>query len=449
MMPSAPGAPNLQLVRNPHRDPGPQPSQMHEPSGRGLADPSPAAADAPPPARREAHEAHEAHAVHAAQAAHAAHTSHPAADPGPAPRRPAALAETPPQPSAGQGAVRLDGQATGGQAQPQGRAQERVGGVPAVDLPRHAPAAAPEVNLQQVIEELQAGLMAPRACIPAKFFYDPLGSRLFEAITELPEYYLTRTEAAIFARHAVAMARLMPQGMTLVDLGAGNCRKAASLLPVFKPARYVAVDISAGFLAQALEALQARHPDVPMQALAQDFSRRLQLDAAEVPGPRVLFYPGSSLGNFQAPEALSLLEQARSQCTGGGLLLGVDLLKPAELMQSAYDDALGVTAAFNLNILRHVNRRLGSDFHVADWRHCAEFNPRESCMEMHLVARRALQVRWPGGGRRFAAGERIHTERSHKWTLPALKALLANAGFALERTWQDDRGWFAVCWARA
>jgi uncharacterized SAM-dependent methyltransferase len=163
----------------------------------------------------------------------------------------------------------------------------------------------------------------------------------------------------------------------------------------------------------------------------------------------VLFYPGSSIGNFEPSEALRFLRRARTQCGGGGLLIGVDLVKRAEVLLPAYDDALRVTSAFNRNVLRHVNRLLGSDFDLADWRHFAFFNEQASCIEMHLQALRSAQVQWPGGGRRFAAGERILTERSYKWPLTEFLDLLAHAGFAPERHWVDERGWYALCWARA
>lgn len=326
------------------------------------------------------------------------------------------------------------------------------------ERPRLRPAPAPEgIRLVQryrpeqagVRQELLQGLAQPQACIAAKHLYDCLGSHLFEAITELPEYYLTRTEQALFDRHAPEMARLLPAGMTLVDLGAGNCRKAARLLPVFKPERYVAVDISSGFLDQALRAVQAQHPHLSMLGLGMDFSQHLVLEAGEVPDPRVLFYPGSSIGNFRPQDALAFLRQARQQCEGGGLLIGVDLIKPAEVLLPAYDDALRVTSAFNRNILRHVNRLLGSDFELSDWRHFAFFNEEDRCIEMHLQALRSAQVQWPGGGRRFAAGERILTEQSYKWELGDFIDLLGHAGFARTRSWTDDRGWYALVWADA
>ncbi len=295
--------------------------------------------------------------------------------------------------------------------------------------------------------ELMAGLLAPQAFTSPKYLYDALGSRLFEAITELPEYYPTRTEASIFKAHATAMAALIPDNATLVDLGAGNCAKAASLFAAFAPARYVAVDISVEFLRQALGSLQAQHPSLPMLGVGMDFSSSLQLPPQAGNGPNVLFYPGSSIGNFTPVQALEFLRQARSACIGGGLLLGVDLLKPRELLEPAYDDALGVTSAFNRNLLPHLNQLVGSDFLLADWQHAAFFNAAESRIEMHLQAMRDVQVRWPGGERRFGQGERIHTESSYKWRATDFEQLLQSAGFVSTQAWTDERGWFAVFWA--
>jgi dimethylhistidine N-methyltransferase len=296
--------------------------------------------------------------------------------------------------------------------------------------------------------EIAAGLLRPAAAVSPKFFYDALGSRLFDAITELDEYYPTRTEAAIFAAHGGPMADAVlartGERPTLVDLGAGNCAKAAALFPLLAPRRYVAVDISADYVATALMQLQREHPALDLVGVGLDFSVELALPA-DLAGPRALvFYPGSSIGNFDPAAALALLRQAREVAAGGALLIGVDLVKPLDVLQAAYDDALGVTAAFNLNLLRHLNALLGSDFDVRQWRHVARFNTAESRIEMHLEAREPLTVRWPGGERRFAAGERIHTENSYKWTLGGFAALLREAGFSEPRAWTDERGWFAV-----
>ena len=178
------------------------------------------------------------------------------------------------------------------------------------------------------------------------------------------------------------------------------------------------------FLRQALHVLQREHPAMDLLGVGLDFSTRLALPAEACSGPALVFYPGSSIGNFAPDAALRLLRQARELAAGGALLIGVDLIKPAALLEAAYDDDLGVTAAFNLNLLKHLNRLLGADFAVRDWRHVALFDAAQSRIEMHLKARRALQVRWRGGERAFAAGERMHTENSYKWAAADFEALL-------------------------
>lgn len=307
-------------------------------------------------------------------------------------------------------------------------------------------------------QELIEGLSAPQAHTSPKFLYDALGSRLFEAITELPEYYPTRTEAAIFAKHGAEMAACIAPHATLIDLGAGNCNKAAALFDRFAPKRYVAVDISVSFLRGALECLQRQYPELEMLGVGMDFSSRLLLppQALHAGEPCVLFYPGSSIGNFTPHDALRFLQDAHRACgqgDGSGLLIGVDLVKDAVELQAAYDDALGVTAAFNRNLLLHINRLAGSDLALGDWRHMALFNTQASRIEMHLLANRDLTVTWPGGGRNFAKDERIHTENSYKWTVPGFAQLLEQAGFATPQVWTDapdvSQGRFAVMWARA
>ena len=310
--------------------------------------------------------------------------------------------------------------------------------------------------------ELVAGLLATPAHIAPKFLYDALGSRLFDAITELPEYYPTRTEAALFQRHGTDMAKVVPAGSILLDLGAGSCVKAARLFPVLQPAAYVAIDISVDYLRDTLQQLQQQHPSLAMLGLGMDFSNRFALgaevadwlaDGPAAQAPRVVFYPGSSIGNFNPAEALALLKQAHAVCrtggAGGGLLIGVDRVKPTAVLEPAYDDALGVTAAFNRNLLLNVNRVLGADFAPALWQHVGLFNEQASRIEMHLQASEQKTVRWPGGERVFAPGERLHTENSYKWQPDAFEALLREAGFAQARHWSDAQGWFSVFWAPA
>ncbi len=297
--------------------------------------------------------------------------------------------------------------------------------------------------------ELIAGLTAPQAALSPKYLYDALGSRLFAAITELAEYYPTRTEAAIFRDQMQAMAAELGPTETLVDLGAGNCEKAARLFACFGVRRYVAVDISADYLRESLDRLQYEHPSMSMLGVGLDFSQALHLPAEVGSGPLTLFYPGSSIGNFTPAEALVFLRQVHAACQGGSLLIGVDLVKTDAVLVPAYDDALGVTAAFNRNLLLHLNRLLDADFDIADWRHVGLFNHVESRIEMHLEAVRACAVRWPGGERSFQRGERIHSENSYKWRPDDFADLLRQAGFRRQRQWRDARDWFAVFAAHA
>lgn len=295
---------------------------------------------------------------------------------------------------------------------------------------------------------LVAGLLAQPAQVSPKYFYNALGAHLFGAITELDEYYPTRTEAAIFSRHGAAIAAavhaVLPSGHALVDLGAGDGAKAEALFPLLAPGRYVAVDIGLAYLGTALARMQQRHPQLELVGVGLDFSTELTLPPGLVQGPSLVFYPGSSIGNFGPGESLRLLRQARAVAAGGALLIGVDLAKPRAVLEAAYDDALGVTAAFNLNLLRHVNRVLGSDFEPRDWQHVALFDEPHARIEMHLQARRDLCVRWPGAERRFAAGERLLTEYSYKWTVEGFAAVLRDAGYARVQRWSDERDWFAV-----
>jgi dimethylhistidine N-methyltransferase len=305
-----------------------------------------------------------------------------------------------------------------------------------------------EESKQNVNDELIAGLIAEQPFTSPKYLYDALGSRLFEAICELPEYYPTRTEAEIFKAHAQDIAQSVGSGTTLIDLGAGNCAKAASLFSVLQPKQYVPVDISVEFLREAVDKLQHQHPQIDMAAVGMDFSSELNLPEQVSGDKRLFFYPGSSIGNFTPDESLEFLKRIKSACgTDGGILISVDLVKEKSVLDDAYDDALGVTAAFNLNLLRHMNHLLGADFNVREWRHRGFFNPNESRIEMHLEAAADLTVGWPGGMRRFERGDRIHTENSYKYTRSGFSDLLTHAGFKDVTIWTDPQGWFIVCHA--
>jgi dimethylhistidine N-methyltransferase len=294
--------------------------------------------------------------------------------------------------------------------------------------------------------ELVAGLRASPARIAPKYFYDDLGCALYGAICELPEYYPTRTERAIFDAHRADIARAIGRGVQFVDLGAGDCRKAEAWLALIAARRYIAVDFAAAALDAALARLARALPDVAMRGVVTDFSLGLDLREDLDAAPTTFFYPGSSIGNFTPDEALSFLQAIRAHCTvpGSGLLIGVDTKKARARLDAAYDDALGITAAFNRNILNHVNRVLASDFAPLAYAHRGFYNEDAGRVEMHLEAISPQTVALDGAPRTFAAGERIHTESSYKYAPAEFSALLARAGFRSVRCWQDARGDFAV-----
>lgn len=312
-----------------------------------------------------------------------------------------------------------------------------------------------DIDPRAVVAELEAGLHAAYAHCSPKYFYNAFGSTLFEAITHLPEYYPTRTEATIFSGHAREIHACIPDQAAWIDLGAGSCQKAASLFAETAPGVYVAVDISLDYLTQTLTQLQRLHPSIEMVGVGMDFSSVLnfpeKLVGQMTQRPVFAFYPGSSLGNFTPSEALQFLRRIAELCKiaqpGSGLMIGIDLVKSADVLERAYDDDLGVTSAFNLNVLRHINTLLDADFDVRDWRHKALFNHAESRIEMHLIARHAVTVRWRQQSRTFQAGEGIHTENSYKWTIPDFSDLLIRAGFSSTRYWTDAAKQFAVFWA--
>jgi dimethylhistidine N-methyltransferase len=296
--------------------------------------------------------------------------------------------------------------------------------------------------------EMAAGLQRDAAFIPPKYFYDGLGSKLFEAICLLDEYHPTRSETEIFRQFGKEIAARCAPGAALIDLGAGNGEKAAKLFPLLRPALYMPVDISGGFLLEAAASLRARFPGLAIHPLIQDFSSGLTLPPELVQDmAKLFFYPGSSLGNFAPLAAQRFLGAIAA--TGGSLLLGVDIVQDAALLREAYDDPLGVTASFNRNILLNVNHHLGTDFRPRDWAHVAFFNPGQSRVEMHLQATRALSVSWPGGRRDFSRGERIHTENSYKFSRETMASMLRQAGFGTLTFWTDQKGRFLVCHAAA
>ncbi|MEF7616830.1 L-histidine N(alpha)-methyltransferase [Aquincola sp. MAHUQ-54] len=288
--------------------------------------------------------------------------------------------------------------------------------------------------------------------IAPKFFYDAAGSALFDRICELPEYYPTRTELALLGRHAGEMAALIGPQADVVEFGAGSATKIRLLLSALdRPRRFVPIDISAEHLHAAARALQRDHPGLAVQPLAADFTKPFTLPAPAGPAGarRVGFFPGSSIGNFAHGEALTFLRQAAMLLRGGGLLVGVDLVKDPSVLHAAYNDAAGVTAAFNRNLLVRANHELGTDFDPAQFAHYAFYEPRLQRIEMHLVSRRAQTVRLAGEPFVLAEGETLHTENSHKFTVDGFRRLARQAGFEPGPVWCDERQHFSVHWLQA
>jgi len=302
---------------------------------------------------------------------------------------------------------------------------------------------------QKLMDEIITGLSQERPTISPKFFYDEIGSHLFEAITFLEEYYPTRTEKQIMLQYDKAIALEIGKCDVLLDLGAGNCEKGSALFNSLIPKEYWALDISKEFLEQAISGLQKEFPQIQMLAKTCDLQEELAFPDL-VGRKKTFFYPGSSIGNFDPEAVLRLFKNIVKVCEGdGGLLIGVDLVKDYEVLSRAYNDPLGITAAFNKNILLHLNRLVKTDFNLEHWEHYAIFNAQLARIEMYLRSTQQQVVAWPGGERRFAANELIHTENSYKYTQEKFESLLMSAGFKTVRSWTDPNSYFLVAYAAA
>ena len=297
------------------------------------------------------------------------------------------------------------------------------------------------------VEEILSGLLAQNPSISPKYFYDGLGSRLFEIITLLDEYYPTRTEGAIMSQYSAEIAKAIGKCDVLLDLGAGNCQKGSALFDSLMPVEYRALDISKEFLEEAILGLQSKFPHILMAA--QEFDLQNPLSFPELATrKKTFFYPGSSIGNFDPQAASNLFRNLAEVCDGaGGLLIGVDLVKPLDILNKAYNDSLGITAAFNKNVLLNINRILSSNFKLDCWEHYAIFNEGLGCIQMYLRAIKDQRVAWPGGERLFKDGELIHTENSYKYTQQHFESLLISAGFESTQSWTDPRNQFLVTYA--
>ena len=304
------------------------------------------------------------------------------------------------------------------------------------------------ITQNDLMHEIEIGLLAQSAWISPKFLYDPLGSHLFTAITLLPEYYPTNTEKKIFSQYQAQIADAIGIGGTLIDLGAGNCQKAESFFKSLKPSSYLAIDFSVEYLQDAFTKIQGKYPHIQMQCIGMDFSKEIVIPESITTAKRTFFYPGSSIGNFLKTEAIELLAQIKNQAEDGGLLIGVDLMKEDSVLMAAYDDPLKITAAFNLNILRSINSHLGSNFRVDQFRHTVKVNHVENRVELYLEALEDLTVSWSEKSRVFKKGDLIHTENSHKYTIESIQQLLKKAGFEILQIWTDPKDYFAVIYAQ-
>ena|SRR5215213_1122967 len=295
-------------------------------------------------------------------------------------------------------------------------------------------------------EHVVHGLSDSPKWLSAKYFYDAAGSELFEQITALPEYYPTRTELSILNRFASEMAAYVPLSAALVEFGTGSTKKARILIEAAPQlASYVPVDISAHFLAREAAAVRRDIPWIAVLPVAADFTRDFELPLQISARPRVGFFPGSTIGNFEPDDAAEFLRQAgRILGSGASMIVGVDLIKDSAVLNAAYDDAAGVTAKFNLNVLTRMNRELGGSLDLAAFRHHAFYDEESHRIEMHLESLKAQSVSVAGHTFAFEKGETIHTENSYKYTVETFRALAVSAGWRPAATWTDERGYFSI-----
>ena len=301
--------------------------------------------------------------------------------------------------------------------------------------------------LQTMLDDVVTGLSQSQKTLPSKYFYDERGSKLFDDICELDEYYVTRTESTLMAEHVGDIASVVGPEALLIEYGSGSSLKTRLLLKnLDRPVGYVPIDISGDYLSQVGLALQVDFPKIEIMPVAADFTTSFDVPSPSNPeSRRVVYFPGSTIGNFQRPEARSLLAgMADLAGADGGVLIGVDLDKDRDVLHAAYNDSAGVTAQFNLNVLRRLNRELGASFDVRNFRHEAIFNERDSCIEMHLVSTRQQSAKVCEYSFEFRENETILTEYSHKYTLGSFERMAGEAGLAIERSWTDENDMFAV-----
>jgi L-histidine N-alpha-methyltransferase len=295
--------------------------------------------------------------------------------------------------------------------------------------------------------EIVQGLTAKQKHLSPKYFYDERGSRLFDEICGLPEYYPTRTEQQIMQRHLPEIAGLVGPKPAVIEFGAGSNTKAMQLLRgLDRPVAYVPVEISGEYLADQAAELQDEFPELSVKPVVADFTKPFDLPThPECPRRNLVFFPGSTIGNFTRPEARRLLQVMRCEAKpGGALLIGVDLIKDINVVTAAYNDSQGVTAAFNVNVLRHLNETVGSNFDLGGFEHEAVYDTAHQRIEMRLVSLKCQSVEIDGATIRFEKGEHIVTEYSHKYSIDMFRSLAINAGWSCDSHWTDDRALFSV-----
>lgn len=312
-----------------------------------------------------------------------------------------------------------------------------------MSLARAQQAAPPE---ESFADSLFAGLGKAPKEIACKYFYDQEGSQLFERICTLPEYYQTRTETLLLANHAGEIAQLMGEDIEIVEFGAGASQKVRILLDTGHVRAYSPLDISGDYLREVVINLAADYPALTLRPLIGDFTRPLEIPVLTGPSRRAGFFPGSTIGNFRPDAAMCLLRRMRGMLEGGGLLIGVDLVKDPARLHAAYNDRAGVTALFNKNLLTRANRELGADFDLDAFAHYAPYSPAAHRIEMYLVSLRRQSVSLMGQRFDFAAGEAIHTEDSHKYTIESFREMAARAGFRPRAVWTDPERLFSLHW---
>jgi dimethylhistidine N-methyltransferase len=316
-----------------------------------------------------------------------------------------------------------------------------------VALARSLPQQPQNAETEAFAADVLAGLAAARKRLPAKYFYDAAGSQLFERITELPEYYPTRSELRILRDHAGDIAKLIPPGAALVEFGSGSSKKARILLAAApKLAAYVPVDICGEMVEQEAAELRRDFPQLKVKPVIADICFPFELPAeAKAALARVGFFPGSTIGNFEPHEAAAFLRNAAKILgPGATLIIGVDLIKPVDVLNAAYNDKAGVTAQFNLNLLTRINRELGGNFDLDTFEHHAFYNRERNRIEMHLASLKRQKVKVAGECFEFRAGETIHTESSYKYSIESLSALARGVGWLPAGAWTDPRNYFSL-----